>query len=170
MLQRDLDDLGELLVALVLEADIAGIDAIFGERLGAGGVRGEQRVAVIVEVADERRLHPEHVEPLADVRHGGGGLGAVNGDADKLGARAGKRRDLRGGRLDVGRVGVGHRLHDDGRAAADRDSADPDGDRALARLSEHGSRIHHICGAFASAYAAGWRPGFRPIRAAFASR
>ena len=31
--ERDLDDLGELPVALVLEADIAGIDAVFGERL-----------------------------------------------------------------------------------------------------------------------------------------
>ena len=52
---RDLDDLAELQVALVLEADIAGIDAIFVERLGAGRMIGEQLVADIVEVADQRR-------------------------------------------------------------------------------------------------------------------
>ena len=56
---RDLDDLGELPVALVLEADIAGIDAVFGERRGAGRMLFQQRVAVIVKIADQRRLDPE---------------------------------------------------------------------------------------------------------------
>ena len=46
--------------------------------------------------------------------------------------------------VDVGRVGVGHRLHDDRRAAADRDRAvaDADGDRggAAARLRRGGGR------------------------------
>ena len=98
----DLDDLGELLVALLLEADIAGIDAIFGESFGAGRILGEQRVAVIVEVADERRVDAQDIEPLADMRHGGSGLGAIDGDAHELGARAGERRDLLRRRLDVG--------------------------------------------------------------------
>ena len=53
VLQRQLDDGRELPVALVLEADVAGIDAPLGERLGAGGVLGQQRVAVVVEVADQ---------------------------------------------------------------------------------------------------------------------
>ena len=121
-LQRDLDDLGELPVALVLEADIAGIDAVFGERRGAGRMLFQQRVAVIVEVADQRRLDAEDIEPLADIRHGGGGLGAVDGDAHQLRARPRQRRDLGDGRLDIGRVGIGHRLHDDGGVAADGDS------------------------------------------------
>ena len=34
------------------------------------------------------------------------------------------------GALDVGGVGVGHRLHDDGRAAADDHGADADGNAA----------------------------------------
>ena len=51
----DLDDLAELQVALVLEADVAGIDAVFVERLGAGRMIGEQLVADIVEIADQRR-------------------------------------------------------------------------------------------------------------------
>ena len=54
---RDLDDRAELQVALVLEADIAGIDAVFVERLGAGRMIGEQLVADIVEVADQRHVH-----------------------------------------------------------------------------------------------------------------
>ena len=40
VLQRELDDGRELAVALGLEADVAGIDAILVERLGAGGVLG----------------------------------------------------------------------------------------------------------------------------------
>ena len=51
---RDLDDLPELQVALVLEADVAGVDPVFVERLGAGRMVGEQLVADIVEVADQR--------------------------------------------------------------------------------------------------------------------
>ena len=50
----DLDDLAELQIALVLETDVAGIDAVFVERLGAGRMLGEQLVADVVEVADQR--------------------------------------------------------------------------------------------------------------------
>ena len=53
--------------------------------------------------------------------NGGGGLVAVDGQPHELGAGAGERGDLAGGRLDVGGVGVGHRLDDDRRAAADQD-------------------------------------------------
>ena len=54
---------------------------------------------------------PRWREPVADLRHGGGGLVAIDGDAHHLRAGAGERGDLAGGRLDVGGVGVGHRLH-----------------------------------------------------------
>ncbi len=77
------------------------------------------------------------VQALADLRHGGGGLVAVDGDAHQLRARAGELRDLRHRAVDVGRVGVGHGLHDDRRAAAHRDGAlalaHRDADRAVAR-------------------------------------
>jgi hypothetical protein len=36
-----LDDGGELAILLVLEADVAGIDPVFVERLGAGRVIGK---------------------------------------------------------------------------------------------------------------------------------
>jgi hypothetical protein len=55
---RHLDDRGELLVLLVLEADIARVDAVFRQRLGAGRMVGEQLVADIVEVADQRHVTP----------------------------------------------------------------------------------------------------------------
>ncbi|MGY4316809.1 hypothetical protein ACVWW1_006136 [Bradyrhizobium sp. JR3.5] len=126
VLVGDLDDVGELGVALVLEADIAGIDAVLVERLGAGRILGEQLVADIVEVADQGRGDAQLAQAVADVRHGGGGFLAVDGDAHHLGAGAGERGDLGDGALDVGGVGVGHRLHDDRRAAADGDVADHD--------------------------------------------
>ena len=125
---RDLDDRAELRVALVLEADIAGVDAVFVERFGARGMFGQQLMADIVEIADERDVDPLRAQAVADVRHGGGGLVAIDGDADEFRARARQRRDLPRRRLDVGRVGVGHGLHGDRRAAADDDRARPGAD------------------------------------------
>ncbi len=81
-------------------------------------------MAVVVEVADERRHDAALRQAVADVRHGLGRLVAIDGDADELGAGAGEGRDLRHRPVDVGGVGVGHRLHDDGRAAADRHARD----------------------------------------------
>ena len=93
----------------------------------------EQRVADIVEVADERRRDPHPVEPFADMRHGGGGLVPVDGDAHDLGARAGESRDLRDGPFNIRRIRVGHALDDDRRAAADPDAADVDAYGLMAR-------------------------------------
>ena len=126
VLLRHLDDVGELAVALGLEADIAGIDAVFVERLGAGRMVGQQLVADVMEVADQRRGDAALAQVVADMRHGGGGLVAIHGDAHQFRAGARQRRNLRDGALDIGGVGVGHRLHDDRRAAADGDIADHD--------------------------------------------
>ena len=124
VLDRHLDDLGELRIALVLEADIAGIDAVFVERLGAAGMIGQQLVADVMEVADDRHGDAHLRQPLLDARHGGGRLVAVDRDAHQLRAGARQRRHLARGAFDVGGVGIGHRLHDDRRAAADDDAAD----------------------------------------------
>jgi hypothetical protein len=129
-IDRHFDDVGELAVALLAEADIAGIDAVLGERLGAGRVIGEQLVADIVEIADQRHEDAEPFQPFADLRHGGGALVAVDGDADDFRAGAMQRGDLCDGGIHVGRVGVGHRLDDDRRIAADDHAADIDGDGA----------------------------------------
>jgi hypothetical protein len=124
VLDRRFDDGRELAVLLVLEADIAGIDAVLVERLGAGGMIGQELVADIVEVAHQRHLAALLQQPLLDVRHGGGGLVAVDRDAYDLGAGARQRSDLPDRRVDIGSVGVSHRLHDDRRAAANRHIAD----------------------------------------------
>ena len=62
-------------------------------------------------------------ETVADVGYGGGRLGTVDGNAHHFRSGAGKFGDLADGAVDVGCIGVGHRLHDDGMAAADHDGA-----------------------------------------------
>ncbi len=138
---RHLDDGTELPVALLAEPDIARIDAVLVERLGAGRMVGEELVADIVEVADERDLDPHLGEPVADVRDGGRRLVAVDGDADQLRAGAGERGDLGCRRVHVRRVGIGHRLDDDRRAAAHDDAADIDADGFPAGERRGGNRL-----------------------------
>jgi hypothetical protein len=119
-----LDDGGELAILLVLEADVAGIDPVFVERLGAGRVIGEQLVTDVMEVAHDRHIDAHPAEAILDVRHRGGSLVAIDGDAHELGAGTGERRHLPGGSLHVGGIGVGHRLDDDWAAAADAHISD----------------------------------------------
>ena len=126
VLVGDLDNVGELRIALVLEADIAGIDAVLVERLGASRIVGQQLVADIMEIADQGRGDAALAQFVPDMRHGGGSLVAIDRDSHQFGAGARQRCDLRHGARDIGSVGIGHRLHHDGRAAADGDIADHD--------------------------------------------
>jgi hypothetical protein len=130
---RGLHDRAELPVLLVLEADIAGIDAVLVERFRAGRVFGEELVADIVEVADERDVEADAVEPLADSRDRGRGFRPVHRDAHDFRACPGEGGHLRDRGVDVGRVGVRHRLHDDRRAAADGHGSDRHRNGAVAR-------------------------------------
>ena len=109
---------------LSLKPTLPGLIRYLASASRAGRMVGQELVADIVEVADERDVDAEAVEPLADLRHRGRRLVPVDRDADELGAGAGERRDLRHRGVDIGRVGVGHRLHDDRRAAADRHGSD----------------------------------------------
>jgi hypothetical protein len=84
VLDRHFDDGGKLFVSLILETNVAGIDAILGEGFGTGGVLSEQLVADVVEVADEGDLHAALQEAVADVRHGFGGFIAIHRDANDL--------------------------------------------------------------------------------------
>ena len=79
-----------------------------------------------MEVADQGRGDAELAQAVADVRHGGSGLIAIDGDAHHFGSGARQRRDLRDRAFDIGGVGVGHRLHDDRRTPADGNVADHD--------------------------------------------
>jgi hypothetical protein len=136
VLERALDHRGELIVALRAFADVSWIDAVLGEGAGAVAELLQQLVAVVMEVADERHAAAARIQPLADRRHLGGRLGRVHGDAHQLRARARERLHLARRRLGVGGVGIRHRLHDDGRAAADDDVAD--------RYRARGSALHLI--------------------------
>src|SRR6185503_20894316 len=121
-----LDHGGELLVAPGAAADVAGVDAVLGERLRARRVLREQLVPVEMEVADQRHAAADRVEPIADAGHGRRRLGRVHGDAHQLRAGARQLLDLARGGLRVLGVGIGHRLHDDRRAAADGYASHPD--------------------------------------------
>ena len=129
MLGRGLDDGAELPVLLLLEADIARVDAVLVERLGAGRMIGQELVADVVEVADDRRVHAHLEQALLDVRNRGRRLVAIDGNAHDLGTRARQRRHLPHCSVDIGGIGIGHGLHDDGGAAADQHPADIDGHR-----------------------------------------
>ena len=92
--QRDVDDGAELAVLLLLEADVAGIDAVLVERFRRGRVLAQQLVSDVVEIADERHAHAAAREPVANMRHGLRRLVAIDRDAHELGARARQRRHL----------------------------------------------------------------------------
>ena len=128
----DLDHLGELRVALAAATDVAGIDPVLVQRLGARRMLLEQLVPVEVKVTDQRHAHAGPLQALADDRHLRRGLGRVDRDAHQLGAGARQRLHLFGGGLGVGGVGIGHRLHHDRCAAADLNTTDEDGDRMAA--------------------------------------
>ena len=138
MLDRDLDHGAEVVVVLAADGAVAGVDAVLGEGFGAVGIFGEELVAVVVEVADDGRVPPLGLDAIDDVGDGFGGVVVVDGDADELRAGAGEGGDLLDGAFDVGGVGVGHRLHDDGSFGADTDAAYVDGDRFSAINSGHG--------------------------------
>jgi hypothetical protein len=134
VLDRGLDDGAELPILLLLEADIAGIDAILVERFGTGRVLGQELVTNVVKVADDRHADAHLEQPLLDARHGGCRLVAVDGDAHDLRARGRQRRHLPYRLLDIGGVGIGHGLHDDGRATTHEHAAHIHGHRPAALL------------------------------------
>ena len=119
-----LDHARELGIPFLTAADIAGIDAVLGERLRALGVLGQQAVSVEMEIADQGYRHTARVQPLADRRHRARRLLAVDGDTHQLRAGTCQIGDLVDGSRGVGGICVGHRLHDHGRVSADHDLAD----------------------------------------------
>ena len=104
-------------------ADVAGVDPDGGD---AGVDRPQREARVEVDVRDHRdRREADDLRQRVRV------LDLRDRAAHDLAAGGRERRDLRRRRLDVVRLRQRHRLHDDGRAAADLHVADPD--RALAR-------------------------------------
>ena len=91
----------------------------------------QEEVAVVVEIADERRRAAGIEHALLDLGDGGRRVGQVDRDAHHLGARFGKLDALLRGGCRIRRVRHRHRLHDDRRAAAHLNAADADADRLV---------------------------------------
>ena len=144
VLDGDFNHGAEVVVIFAADGAVAGVDAVLGERLGAVGVFGEQKVAVVVEVADDGRGPALGVDAFDDVGNGLRGVVIVDGDADHLRAGAGERGDLLDGGLDVRGVGVGHRLDDDRSGGADANAANGNGDGFSAAESGHTSSVYHF--------------------------
>ena len=95
--------------------DVAGIDAEF---VDSRVERLQRELVVKMNVGDDR-----HFGPFADLVHRGRRIVIGHGDADDLTPRLDHLLDLSDRAVDIGRVGLCHRLHDDRRTAADLDVA-----------------------------------------------
>ena len=130
---RNLDHAAEVLVVLVADPDVAGIDAVLVERFRARRVLGEEHVPVVVEVADDRGCDPEIANAPDHFGNGGRRLARVDRDAHELGSGGREERDLGGGGCRVLGVGVGHGLDRHGIRSADGHAADAARHAAAAR-------------------------------------
>ena len=70
VLDGGFDHGAEIVVVLLADVDVAGIDAVLGEGAGAVGILLQQEVAVVVEVADDGDADAEFVERVDDFGHG----------------------------------------------------------------------------------------------------
>ena len=141
VLDGDFDHGAEVVVVFLADGDVAGINAVLRQRLGAVGKLLEQEVSVVVEVADDGHANAEAVEAVNDGSDGGSGSVVVHGDADEFGAGASKGRDLADGAFNVGRVGVGHGLHHNWCIAAHADASDGGRVRLSALYLSHTGRV-----------------------------
>ena len=142
VIDGDLADRGELLVAATARTDVARIDPVLVERCGAGWMPRQQQVAVVMKVADERRQASGVAHAPLDFGNRRRGLGKVHCHAHELGPRFGQLDALPGGGLRIRGVRHGHRLDEDGSASADHEvpDLDPDG---LVEADCCGHRINH---------------------------
>ena len=131
VLDRDPDDRREMLV-VALGAHVARVDPVLRQQPGHLRVFHQQLVAVVVEVADDRHVHAQAAHLANHLGNGCRGFLGVDGDPHELRSGVGESRDLDGGPVRVGGVGVRHRLDDDRVGAAHEHAADVDADRGPA--------------------------------------
>ena len=79
---RDFADGGELFIAALACANVAGVDTIFIERLGAVGIFCEQDVAVVMEIADDWYGAACGQETILNFGNGGCGFRNIDGPAN----------------------------------------------------------------------------------------
>jgi len=137
ILHCDFNHDAEVVIILAADAHVAGIDAVLRQALGATRVLRQQKVSVVMEVADDRDARAQLVESLDDVGHSLGGLVSVDSHADHFAARPRQVGNLLDSSRDIRRVGVGHRLHHYWCITADSHSADGGGDSLPASHFSH---------------------------------
>ena len=115
------DSLDLLLAADVARVEAQGVDALMD------GL--ERELVVKVDVRDER--HRDLAQDVAEVLRG---LHVGHGETHDVATRCLQGADLGDGRFGVRRLRIRHRLHGDGRPAADGDLADVDLARRTALL------------------------------------
>src|SRR6185503_15313886 len=104
---------------MLARPDVAGIDAVFGQRSSARRILLQQDVPVVVKVSDDRDRNSAFAQEVNDVWYRGRGLAGVYCYAHELRPCASELFDLQRGAIDVDGVGIGHRLNDDGILTAD---------------------------------------------------
>jgi hypothetical protein len=90
-----------------------------------------------MEVTDDRHMHAGARKLIPNVRHGRGSFIGVDGDAYEFRPSACQRPDLLHRTLDISRIRVRHRLHDNRRSTTDGDRTDANGNRSAARKGSH---------------------------------
>ena len=141
MIDRRLHDRREIRVAM-LRADIARVDPVLVERGRALRVLREQEVPVVVEVADKWDIQPAIFQSLPDLGDGLCRFVVVDSDPHFLRTSLEQCGDLIRRAGGIRRIGVGHRLHHDGRGGADRDTAHLGGDGGTTSAKAVNGRHH----------------------------
>ncbi len=141
---RDPNDGGEVIVVVPARAHVPRIDPVLGQGFCRLRELGQQLVAVVVEVADDRNGQSEAADFPDDIRHGGSGCLRIDRDSDQLRPGVGQPGNLDGRGVGIGGVRIGHRLNDDWVIAADHDPAHVDSDRTTPRCK---TRLGHTYGA-----------------------
>ena len=96
---------------LVTLAHITGINAVFGQSLGASWVVGEQAMPVVVKISDQGHINAHPVKLFANVRHSLGRLWRVDCDSHHFRPGDGECFHLDRSTDGVNRIGISHRLN-----------------------------------------------------------
>ena len=146
ILDRGFNHGAEVVVVLLADVDVAGIDPVLGQAPRACRILLQQQMAVVVEVADDghvNAVHVQRVDNFGNCRRRGFG---VDGDTHQLGASLRQRHDLIHRSGHIRRIGVGHGLHDNGIVAAHLHATNIDRHRLPAHNSSHRSSAPRLIG------------------------
>src|SRR4051812_27512348 len=110
-----------------LAADIPGIDAVLRERLRRFGISREKQMAVVVEITNERHVAAPVTHATNELRHCCRSVFVIDRHPNQLGPRFSQRDNLLRSGGGISRIGIGHRLDDDGMGAPNGDVTDVGG-------------------------------------------